>query len=155
MNTPYHVDLLTEIETEASLLTAVQTAVQAALQQQNAPENATLSILITDDAQLRTLNHSYRGIDKPTDVLSFPAPELPPEVSEDPYLGDIAISLPTAQKQAQADGHSLQEELQLLSVHGTLHLLGYDHEEADEQDEMWGVQNEILALLGVSIRSPE
>lgn len=155
MNTVYHIEMLPEVAIADALLTAVQTAVEATLRHQDAPANATLSILFTDDAQLQTLNNSYRGINKPTDVLSFPAPEMPADLPLDPYLGDIAISVPTAERQAHDGGHSLQDELQLLSVHGTLHLLGYDHEEEDEQDAMWQVQNALLQQLGATVRSPE
>jgi probable rRNA maturation factor len=74
---------------------------------------------------------------------------------EAPYLGDIAISVPMAKRQAKAGGHSLKSELQLLTVHGTLHLLGYDHEEAEEKKLMWAAQSSILAQVGAEITSPE
>jgi probable rRNA maturation factor len=108
-----------------------------------------LTIVLTDDAQLRELNRDYLGIDRPTDVLSFPASETDPETARR-YLGDILISVQRADEQARATGHALEAEVQLLAVHGTLHLLGYDHAEADEKARMWKAQAEVLERLGVS-----
>jgi len=108
-----------------------------------------LTIILTDDAQLRELNRDYLGIDAPTDVLSFPASEMDPETARR-YLGDILISVPRAAGQAQTAGHALEAEAQLLVVHGTLHLLGYDHAEAEEKAQMWKAQAEVLERLGLS-----
>ncbi|HLA08708.1 MAG TPA: rRNA maturation RNase YbeY, partial [Anaerolineales bacterium] len=84
----------------------------------------------------------------PTDVLSFPASETDPETGSR-YLGDILLSIPRAQEQATAAGHALDSEVQLLVVHGVLHLLGYDHAEAKEKRKMWKAQEEILVQLGL------
>ena len=108
-----------------------------------------LTIVLTDDAQLHELNRDYLGIDAPTDVLSFPASETDPENARR-YLGDILISVQRANEQARAAGHALAAEVQLLAVHGTLHLLGYDHAEADEKARMWKAQAEVLERLGLS-----
>ena len=108
-----------------------------------------LTIVLTDDAQLHELNRDYLGIDAPTDVLSFPASETDPENARR-YLGDILISVQRANEQARAAGHALAAEVQLLAVHGTLHLLGYDHAEADEKARMWKAQAEVLEKLGLS-----
>lgn len=108
-----------------------------------------LTVVLTDDAQLRELNRDYLGIDTPTDVLSFPASETDPETARR-YLGDILISVQRADEQAHAAGHTLEAEVQLLIVHGTLHLLGYDHAEADEKARMWKAQTEALERLGLS-----
>jgi len=89
--------------------------------------DAELSIAYVDDAQIRELNRTYRGIDSPTDVLSFSQREGNP-VGSDQTLGDIVVSLETAQKQAEKLGHSLDDEMDELLFHGFLHLLGYDHE---------------------------
>jgi probable rRNA maturation factor len=107
-----------------------------------------LTIVLTDDAQLHELNRDYLGIDAPTDVLSFPASETDPENARR-YLGDILISVQRANEQARAAGHALAAEVQLLAVHGTLHLLGYDHAEADEKARMWKAQAEVLERLGL------
>lgn len=108
-----------------------------------------ISIVLTDDSQLRGLNRDYLGIDAPTDVLSFPASERDPETGRH-YLGDILISIPRADSQAVAAGHALEEEVQLLIVHGTLHLLGHDHTEADDKTKMWAAQADVLARIGLS-----
>jgi probable rRNA maturation factor len=108
-----------------------------------------LSIVLTDDAQLHELNRDYLDIDAPTDVLSFPASETDPETARR-YLGDILISVPRATQQARAAGHELEAEVQLLAVHGTLHLLGYDHAEADDKTSMWKAQAEVLERLGLT-----
>lgn len=122
-------------------------AAQAVLAHQSA--DGDLTIVLTDDAQLHELNRDYLGIDAPTDVLSFPASEMDPETARR-YLGDILISIPRAAEQAQTAGHALEAEVQLLAVHGTLHLLGYDHAGAEEKAQMWKVQAQILERIGLS-----
>jgi len=107
-----------------------------------------LSIVLTDDARLQQLNRDYLGIDAPTDVLSFPASETDPETGAC-YIGDILISIPRAQAQAVTAGHPLESEVQLLVVHGVLHLLGHDHAQAEEKALMWKAQAEILEHLGL------
>jgi probable rRNA maturation factor len=82
-------------------------------------------------------------------VLSFPASETDPETARR-YLGDILVSIPRAEEQARAGGHALEAEVQLLVVHGTLHLLGYDHAEAEEKARMWKAQSEVLERIGVA-----
>jgi probable rRNA maturation factor len=113
--------------------------------------------LLTDDEQMRQLNRDFAGLDEPTDVLSFPAGEpealLPDELMG--YLGDIAISMMKAERQAEKGGHTLTAELQLLTVHGVLHLLGYDHYDPEEKDEMWAVQKAILEALEVQVTIPK
>ena len=110
--------------------------------------DAELTLVIGDNAQIQELNRSYRDVDAPTDVLSFPADFTDPE-NENPYLGDIIIAYPLAQAQAEQSGHSAQAELQLLTVHGLLHLLGYDHTADAEKAEMWALQHEMLEQLGL------
>lgn len=112
------------------------------------------SIVLTDDEQLKALNTQYLDVQAPTDVLSFPSGEIDPD-SQELYLGDVIISQPRAALQAAAGGHSLEDELSLLAVHGMLHLLGYDHAEADEKAVMWSKQADILARLGCRISVPE
>lgn len=111
--------------------------------------HADMTIVLTDDRQLHELNLDYLGVDSPTDVLSFPAAETDPE-TESLYLGDIAISVPRAIQQAQNGGHPVEAEAQLLVVHGTLHLLGYDHSTDEEKAVMWAEQAKVLERLGLS-----
>ena len=118
---------------------------------------AEVSVVLTDDEEMRTLNRTYRGIDSPTDVLSFPLDELdpqagPPEGGDDgeaPHLGDIVISAERAVSQAQEYGHSVRRELAYLAVHGILHLLGYTHDEEDDRRAMREREEAILASLGI------
>lgn len=131
---------------DASLL---ERAARLTLESQSVPGEADLTIVLTDDAQLHKLNREYLGVDAATDVLSFPASESDPETGT-PYLGDILISIPRATAQAQAAGHPVEDEVQLLVVHGTLHLLGHDHAEAEEKARMWRAQAEVLGRLGLA-----
>ncbi len=108
-----------------------------------------LSIVLTDDAQLHQLNRDYLGVDAPTDVLSFPASETDPETGAS-YLGDVLISIPRAEAQAQSAGHPLEAEVQLLVVHGVLHLLGHDHAEPEDKARMWAAQAQVLDKLGLA-----
>ena len=108
-----------------------------------------LTVVLTDDAQLHELNRDYLGVDAPTDVLSFPASETDPETARR-YLGDILISVQRAGEQAKAASHELKAEVQLLTVHGTLHLLGHDHAEVEEKARMWKAQAEVLERLGLA-----
>ena len=111
-----------------------------------------LAILVTDDDELRRMNHQFLGIDEPTDVLSFPdeADDWVQGIAEDPLLGDIAISLPTAKRQALAIGHSLEAEMSHLLVHGILHLCGYDHVTGPEDEARMRAREEhYLGDLGV------
>jgi|SRR5271157_960670 len=109
-----------------------------------------LTIAIEDDVHVKRLNQQFRQIDNTTDVLSFEANEVNPE-SGLLYLGDIIISYPKALSQSNLAGHPVSSELQLLVVHGILHLLGYDHAETEEKEKMWLDQKKVLDQLGVTI----
>ena len=126
----------------------LETATRAALEHESESLACDLSIVLTDDARLQELNRDYLGIDAPTDVLSFPASETDPETGAR-YIGDILISVPRARSQADAAGHPIESEVQLLVVHGMLHLLGHDHAEPEEKARMWKAQSEILEALGL------
>ncbi|MCB2203042.1 rRNA maturation RNase YbeY [bacterium] len=106
--------------------------------------NMDITLRLTDDEEMRRLNQTFRGEDKTTDVLSFNQDVLDPETGRT-YLGDIVISLPQAEKQAGAQGHSLSAESAFLAIHGTLHLLGYDHYDPAEKEAMWVLQDQIFA----------
>ena len=126
----------------------LKNAARQALDHQGFPTPHTMTILLADDSRLQSLNREYLGVDAPTDVLSFPSDEIEPETGEK-YLGDVVISVPRAEQQAKAAGHSLDAEAQLLVVHGTLHLLGHDHANAEDKACMWKAQGEVLERLGL------
>lgn len=132
---------------------SLRKAAQATLAQQHLKHHVELTIVITGNAQLRSLNRTFRDVDTPTDVLSFATDEQPwPDTV---YLGDVIISYPTAREQAQAGGHPIEAELQLLVVHGVLHLLGHDHDTAAEKNVMWKAQTAVLKKLGAAITEPK
>jgi probable rRNA maturation factor len=121
-----------------------------ALRHEGIEGEITLSVVITDDEAVRELNREFRDVDAPTDVLAFGTGEESDFVTapgEPAYLGDVIISYPRAVIQAEEYGHSINRELALLTVHGVLHLLGYDHVDEVESTEMWARQNEILESL--------
>lgn len=140
-------------ETEFALAAWLQQAAEQALLHAEVSQEAELSLVLSNDKHLCELNREFLDIDAPTDVLSFPSEETDPETSA-PYLGDIIISYHRAEAQSQAADHSLKDELELLVVHGVLHLLGYDHAEPEEKQAMWTAQGEILAKLGSHISPP-
>ncbi len=125
-------------------------AAQATLDLTNTPSTHNLSLIIGDDTLLEHLNSKYRQVDGPTDVLSFPVGEIDPD-TKSMYLGDVIISLQRAEQQAAAGGHVTEDELQLLVVHGILHLLGFDHESFDDKQRMQAVQDCILDRLGLHL----
>ncbi len=109
--------------------------------------NPEVSVVFTNDAFIQELNKQYRHQDKPTNVLSFP---LPGDPFKNEALGDIIISIKTIQKEAEQQGKTFEDHLQHMLVHGFLHLLGYDHEEAHEAEAMENLEVEILKDLGIS-----
>jgi probable rRNA maturation factor len=115
-----------------------------------------LTIAIASDDEIRALNRRYRGVDAPTDVLAFGEGATPPpfEVApgEPAYLGDVVISYPRAEAQADARRHSTADELLLLVVHGVLHLLGHDHAAPGEKRKMWAAQTHVLRELGAQAK---
>jgi probable rRNA maturation factor len=110
---------------------------------------ADLTIALVDNERIQGLNRDFLGHDAPTDVLSFPADEPDPETGRR-YLGDVVISFTRAAEQASERGHPVQAEMQLLVVHGVLHLLGHDHADLTEKERMWSAQAGILERLGIS-----
>ena len=132
------------------------------LQEAAAREEVDGEVVVTlvSNERIHELNREYRGVDRPTDVLSFAMNEAgeeemdiyidESEIDEYPnMLGDIVISLPKAKEQAKEYGHSLERELGFLAVHGFLHLLGYDHGTAEEEKEMFSRQEEVLEKIGL------
>ncbi len=126
--------------------------IKKVLQNLKVDKEIEISVLFTDDKFIRSLNNKYRGIDKPTDVLSFSLQEgaiKPPEVESDKLLGDIIISVETAQRQADNLNHSMEKELTVLLIHGLLHLTGYDHEKDKDYKIMLGKESEILKIFAL------
>ncbi len=125
---------------------ALQTAIWHALSIAQAPSPCALTLSLTDEARVHDLNQQFAGIDSATDVLSFPAENEPyaTDPGDPPYLGDVIVAYPIAEQQAAAAGIPLLVELQTLAIHGTLHLLGYDHDTPDRQAEMWALQSAAL-----------
>jgi len=144
--------------TDAIDVAAIRAAIVATLAA-HAIVDAAVTVVLTTDEEVRALNAQYRGVDAPTDVLSFPAREtqpdaptlvLPAELAAEleRYLGDLVIAYPYSARQAAHFGNSITAELQLLAVHGTLHLLGYDHQDATAEAAMWAQQEQVLAQFG-------
>jgi probable rRNA maturation factor len=143
----------TEPDAEAVIQRAVAAAAEIAKAGLKADfGEAELAVMLTDDAGIRTLNNNWRGVDKPTNVLSFPA--LPPTGAggrdDAPHmLGDIAIAYETTRKEADDEQKPFDHHLSHLAVHGFLHLIGYDHEKDHEAERMESLEQEILAQLGI------
>ena len=126
----------------------LEQAAGAVLNLSGAPD-ADLTIALVDEERIQGLNRDFLDHDAPTDVLSFPADEPDPETGRR-YLGDVVISYSRAAEQAAERGHAVEAEMQLLVVHGVLHLLGHDHAEPEEKDRMWAAQAAALERLGIS-----
>ncbi|GAB1717673.1 MAG: protein of unknown function UPF0054 [Nitrobacter sp.] len=138
---------------EADAETIIHRAVEAAAEIADTETgDAEIAIMLTDDAGIRTLNANWRGIDKPTNVLSFPAlPPTGPSLPGGPprMLGDVAIAYETVRREADDERKAFDHHLSHLAIHGFLHLIGYDHETDEEAAEMEGLERKILARLGI------
>jgi len=136
-------------------------AAEAVLLQRGVEEPCELALVVSGDETLHQLNRRHRGVDAPTDVLAFPHQTKSPGVTfiEAPgfprYLGDVIISFPRAKVQAAEAGNELLAELQLLAIHGVLHLLGYDDETELERARMWQAQQAVLDDIGVEVHLPD
>ena len=129
----------------------IKKAVKAALECENFGYDCTVSVTFTDNEQIREKNREFRGIDSSTDVLSFPMYEDgdfdPDECRDVAELGDIVLNLDRAEEQAAEIGHSLLDEVQFLTVHSTLHLLGYDHERSQKDDSAQCAKQRIIVKM--------
>ena len=147
----------TEVDTDSILAVA-----RYALDEMGVNPLAELSVLLVDTEYMAELNHRWMGADGPTDVLAFPmdegsidhGPGESPGV-EPALLGDIVLAPVVAAQQAATAGHTAADELHLLTVHGVLHLLGYDHAEPDEEREMFGLQTRLLSGWQAQARRPQ
>ena len=137
----------------AEMKATVKMAAETAAEFLAVPDGAEVSIVLTGDGEVRELNREYRDIDRSTDVLSFALDEGEetqlPGGPDEHLLGDIVISVETAARQATEYGHSLERELAFLTVHGMLHLLGYDHMNDKDRLRMRTAEEQILAKLGL------
>lgn len=139
-----------KIAVTPALRKLIRDAVRAALAYEHFAGSAEVSVTLTDDERIHALNREYRHVDRATDVLSFPIFDDGEDGEGNIVLGDIVISLERASCQAAEYGHSMERETAFLCVHSVLHLLGYDHEtSAEDEREMFGRQEEILASMGL------
>jgi probable rRNA maturation factor len=129
-------------------------AVRSTLHAEAPRDNANLTLVIVDDVEMARLNSEYREEEGTTDVLTFPYEDDGVDEDMAGYLGDVIICYEQAARQAADEGHSTDEELLLLAVHGTLHLLGYDDETPEEKQKMWSRQSAIMQELGIGHISP-
>lgn len=147
---------------EEKLESLIERVVKGALSAENIEQGCDVCVVVTDDKNVHELNLEHRNVDSPTDVLSFPMLELSPgqKIEASPLeidastgtvmLGDIVISADRARAQAQEYGHSEEREFSFLTVHGVLHLLGYDHEKSEEDEKLhFSRQEEILDGMGI------
>ncbi len=127
---------------EAAVRSAIETALADCGQ-----DNVEVSVALAGDEQIRALNRQWRGKDSATNVLSFPAPEGP--AAEERFLGDVILAFETIEREAAAEAKPLTHHVAHLAVHGTLHLLGYDHENDSDAERMERRERDILARIGI------
>ncbi|WP_432355214.1 rRNA maturation RNase YbeY [Sporosarcina sp. A2] len=152
------IDFIDEIDGNGQVAEQlIQKLLSFASDEEGLEDGTELSVTFLDDAGIREVNRDYRGKDQATDVISFALEEegdgeAPIIGAEDMprHLGDLLISVQTAQKQAEEYGHSLEREIGFLALHGFLHLLGYDHMTEDDEKKMFGRQDAILQSFGLS-----
>ncbi|MFD1609890.1 rRNA maturation RNase YbeY [Oceanobacillus luteolus] len=134
----------------------LQRLLEFARKKEGVSQEAEMSVNFVDDKEIQELNRNYRQKDEPTDVISFAMQEkvdgelhIYGEEDIPTILGDIVISIDRAKEQAEEYGHTLEREISFLTIHGFLHLLGYDHLTEEEEKEMFARQNEILSEFGI------
>ena len=138
------------IEVTPELKKLIVNSVAESLKYEDFPDKCEVSVTLVDNEEIHALNREYRGVDRPTDVLSFPIFDED-DMGTKTVLGDIVLSLERAIEQAQEFGHSFEREVAFLTVHSMLHLLGYDHEEGKAQEsEMFTRQEAILCKMGLA-----
>lgn len=148
-------DNRTDFEISGEIMEAVEKACLETLKYEEFDEDCEISLSFVTNEEIHQINRQFRNVDAPTDVLSFP--QLTFEEGEEAdvnengeiVLGDIIISVERAKEQAEEYGHSLKREIAFLTVHSMLHLLGYDHMEKDEEEDMFRRQKEILEIAGI------
>ena len=150
------IDIFDQTETLSSEeIETIENLLQFAALEERVPKDSEVSITFVTNKDIQEINRDYRGKDQPTDVISFALEETGGDEVEiqgadlPPHLGDIIISIEKAKEQAEEYGHSFMRELGFLSVHGFLHLLGYDHMTKEEEEKMFSRQKEILEKFGL------
>lgn len=142
-------EIIKEVEDVIPELEEVQKFIEFA-QKKLQVEDALFDIIIIDNNHIQEINRDYRGKDMPTDVISFALEDFDDIETEVRMLGDIYISIDRAREQAESYGHSLLRELSFLSIHGLLHLLGYDHMKEEDEKVMFGLQERLLKEYGIN-----
>ena len=147
------IDVTVEVDgwpIDAELETLARRAVESAMAEAGMPSGQSeLSLVFSDDAAVQALNSEWRGKDKPTNVLSFPAFPLKRGAALPPMLGDIVLALETVRREAELEEKPLEHHISHLVIHGFLHLLGYDHESDEEAEEMEVAERRALARLAI------
>lgn len=150
------IDFIDETEeVKESYMDMMRDLIESAAKAEGVEDGAELSITFVDNERIREINREYRGKDQPTDVISFALEDMGEGEAEivgadmPRMLGDMIISIPRTKEQAEEYGHSFERELGFLTVHGFLHLLGYDHMTEEEEKVMFGKQAKILADFGL------
>ena len=138
-----------EIKLKQDINELLEKVVEECLEIEDVGTDFEVSISFVDDADIKDVNKSYRNIDKPTDVLSFPLYDGQEDTPYTPLLGDIVISLETAKRQSEEFGHSIEREVAYLTAHSMFHLLGYDHLEGDEKQEMREKEKQAMKNLKI------
>jgi probable rRNA maturation factor len=141
-NNNFNLSYSDKISSGLKLRPLVLRCCKAVLKHENHEKPCEVSVTVVGDEEIHELNKEYRGVDSPTDVLSFQ--------SGDVLLGDIVISIETARLQANEYGHSIEREVAFLTVHGMLHLLGYDHSNKKDEDIMFKKQEQVLENLKIT-----
>lgn len=144
-------NLQEEVPLDPELESLVEEMVRAVLELEGRREGAEVSVVFTGDDHIRELNRQYRGVDSPTDVLSFAQDEGDPmpDTGDEDLLGDVVVSMPAAARQGEEYGHGLRREVAYLTAHGVLHLLGYDHQDEEGRAAMREREEAALARLGL------
>ena len=142
------IEIFKNVDEEIKELETVEKVLYSAIEKEKL-DNVVFNLIIVDNKYIHELNKMYRNIDRETDVITFALEDDKTFNPEERILGDIYISIDKAKSQSIEYGHSLMRELCFLSVHGMLHLLGYDHMEKEEERVMFNLQEEILDEMGI------
>lgn len=150
------IDNRTSQDISEEYLEAIRQTAEESLRYEAFEESCEISVSLVENEEIQSINQAFRGIDKPTDVLSFPQLSFDGEEvagvneKDEVILGDIILSMDKAKEQAAEYGHSLKREISFLTAHSMLHLLGYDHMTPEEEEEMIQKQKAILDAVGIS-----